>query len=1256
MKKHFRLLSLSLLLGAVAAAQQAQPPAKITLPDTLASTATGLTVAGKSWAYVVIQPSDPSSVKNKAFRVYGKNAAITAVGNFLPLGEIRPVTDKTTIAVMLARAATLGEDIDELSEVVDMLIDQWKIGNQSISPELSERIGMLVNRAQQSEKDAGTLRQLAVHSPTIRMATGLAWGGIINLPPGNIYTFEVREISNTGNDVAVVGRSEWITGQSAPLVAPSAPVQVPDLSPEGDLVVKLRWGLSTNLRRQSLQTTGFRVWRVAISASLPSTPTVAQVMAAPGAKQVTDSPVLLAKIFSSGNPSVSTDVANFTTDSTTSFVADNNNRDQTAPIEPTPATPPYVQKIGVPHVANTSYKYYVAALDWLGQPGTLSLAGTGIAIRTLPPPVPGGVKVEEVNLGGTSSQIRLRVSFDANQNTAPNVTSTRYAIYRGGSDAQSLEKRSYLMPDPELPLPPGESGLNALISLSHQSGRISHTDSALNPAGNLSSTFWYSVRAINDTPLGAIYSAPSPPIFGTFHDYSGPSAPYGSIQPDCLHALCREDSVQFITSDPLPSGEAVAGKGRVMRLKARRLSDDITRVQFLVIDPRTSNSGSGPQIVFAPGENEVYFDTTWLDPAFSNTSSQLIFGAVCISSSGSISYVGWRLLTWGGSIVSSNTHRTVIGFECAAAATSSLSSSSSLSSKMLINPGSITIATEGQTVRAILGTTAYNGRTAVVTITRSGQPTRSYPAEVSNNIVLFADPGSIPGAPTASYSIRIVREYQNYAPGNETANDLPPAWPSGISWPPKPTSCPHPTASTANGPTAVTLTVNLTNDTKEYRIFRQVDGGELAMFAEGVVDESTSAFDAIVVADQPNLPVSGRICYFAQLVDQHGNTSPLSQIGCIDILAPTPIPVLNEPKVLGTSAAPLMGLEWFCPADGVKRFRIRIVNLTTGVEVVSSPNGSEMPADSVNPIYFNYAPGTSTATSLPQGTTFATNVGLPINGAGTPPPSNHTAQFTVQLDHEYQVEVMAEGIIPSDITRSLPRKFTWHAPVASGSVAWPTRPLPRVVDGAPYNMTARELRANNPYFATSYAAPINHFFDENTPVLIPLGLMPITSTGYTSSRLAPEPTVQRGSWPLLTVNTSSFLYRGTANPNDYFFSIFSAASASKSVPVPPVVLYRQIVNAQSRNTTNTADMVQASPLVSAITWRTESGKTAIVDPLIVTLPSYDSATSRYTAVSFWLPDTKPVTVGYTYRYFLVRFGADWEMEQVIDCGSVTISQ
>ena len=107
------------------------------------------------------------------------------------------------------------------------------------------------------------------------------------------------------------------------------------------------------------------------------------------------------------------------------------------------------------------------------------------------------------------------------------------------------------------------------------------------------------------------------------------------------------------------------------------------------------------------------------------------------------------------------------------------------------------------------------------------------------------------------------------------------------------------------------------------------------------------------------------------------------------------------------------------------------------------------------------------------------------------------------------------------------------------------------------------------------------------------------------------------------------------------------------MPLLPVALYRQIVNAQGMNTTNTGDLVQVSPLISTIAWRAEGSKTAIIDPYIAPLQNTLSGYGRVAA--FYLADTHPVIAGHTYRYFLVRFGEDHEIDQVIDAGSVTIS-
>src|SRR5204862_55432 len=68
-----------------------------------------------------------------------------------------------------------------------------------------------------------------------------------------------------------------------------------------------------------------------------------------------------------------------------------------------------------------------------------------------------------------------------------------------------------------------------------------------------------------------------------------------------------------------------------------------------------------------------------------------------------------------------------------------------------------------------------------------------------------------------------------------------------------------------------------------------------------------------------------------QLLDENGNPSPMTQLGCVDC-APTttpPVPVLAKIKPVGDPASPGMTLSWFCPPYGVERFEVRIAGLPT---------------------------------------------------------------------------------------------------------------------------------------------------------------------------------------------------------------------------------------------------------------------------------------------------------------------------------------
>ncbi|MEP6980819.1 MAG: hypothetical protein ABJA16_08670, partial [Nakamurella sp.] len=62
----------------------------------------------------------------------------------------------------------------------------------------------------------------------------------------------------------------------------------------------------------------------------------------------------------------------------------------------------------------------------------------------------------------------------------------------------------------------------------------------------------------------------------------------------------------------------------------------------------------------------------------------------------------------------------------------------------------------------------------------------------------------------------------------------------------------------------------------------------------------------------------GTICFYVQLLDEHGNPSPMTLIGCIDTapVSPLPTPVLAKITSTGDESSPGMNISWFCPPYG----------------------------------------------------------------------------------------------------------------------------------------------------------------------------------------------------------------------------------------------------------------------------------------------------------------------------------------------------
>jgi hypothetical protein len=146
----------------------------------------------------------------------------------------------------------------------------------------------------------------------------------------------------------------------------------------------------------------------------------------------------------------------------------------------------------------------------------------------------------------------------------------------------------------------------------------------------------------------------------------------------------------------------------------------------------------------------------------------------------------------------------------------------------------------------------------------------------------------------------------------------------------------------------------------------------------------------------------------------------------------------------------------------------------------------------------------------------------------------------------------------------------------------------------------------------------------------------------------------------------------TGAPNDpntraYLWSFPSPSSPVASRLVLPVVLYRQLI-ADARGSIGLSDIVQVTPLVKNIAWRSrnrtesldglENGQTysftqtVIVDPLWRAAIRTTVDGSKF--ADLYLTDPHPVAEDSTYRYYIVQFRADGEIDQIIRAGDVTI--
>lgn len=1210
---------------------------------------------GRNWLYVVWK-TPQATYANRSYAIYLQTAANAT---FTRQAVVRPTSDQPVLQSYLARTASLGLSESALDADLGVLLRRKSWGGTydtqaqrwiSVfdSQPVTRKLNAALSRAFTVPEAYSALNLMAPRHPALRMALGQAWAGPVATGTTGPVTVEVREWDGTA-DGLVVGRVQLTPGQSEALTSPGRVVQVPDLRPQADLTVKLRWAVPTELRRRHLHSLGFVVYRVeaafAESHGLPLAASPAQIEqfvaqygppvlggqpATPNFAQVNAAPVPVHKLFNDA------DVGIADPDRTTFFLADDGNRGQLV-----------VDDVNGPRYAGLTdgsrWFYFVRAVDLLGRVGPASPLGEGLAVRTVPPDVPAQLSVADLPIGA-GQQRHLVVRWRANSN-GPEVnarTTQRYAIYRGllpegsspslnaFSDPQafrSFEPIGYVLP-----------------SAADANGQLTFVDTtALPTPGNLDRSVWYGVCALHDTPLDGFFpsphdrvqSAPAGPALGVFRDRTGPAAPQGFLNANCGRLLAFVDGAP--TSEPRVGTAVSDSRICHVRLRAKRRAGDrsVMAVQFSFIVG--SNVTTTPFVQFPPDSDEVVYDQDLFAPEPASPYVITCLGQGADGCTTSIAALPANLDV----LSPSETEYRVIRFVTGRYSTTEYGAGGTLAGTVGAVAFGGADAVGPAAVRAYLPNGNYEGQTVAVEgrTTGFGGPGELGPffvslgaATVRGGVVYFAHPGRSPGD-------RQGHEYRFFA------------FPSGIST----CGCLHDPRGAGTALTPVTIGIDVPATTREWRIFRRVDDGDLSLVQSSSIDPSQLTPEQILVQDKAMPPHGSIVRYFAQCFDQNNNPSPMTFLGKV-VLIPDPAkPLVNvaEAVVEATDAArpEHVRIRWVCPAPGVARFRVYIAPINqqeTTSGAATLPPGStltqgDLPAQYVKTSYL--VPGESTPRLIGLDRFFDTPP-LPVGSTA----SAHQAELRVVPGVTYVIYVATLGLDDSKFLQSKAQLFTWKNPTTQpvGLVGWPARPLPPVLrlPGVDAVRTADLLALPNyvPAFSTVPSAAAAAIY----PVVVTIGyqsLQPLTidhSPGDPTCAQHPYAFSTRYyAFPSETIPTAA-----GPDPNAYLFP-----------GVQSCVLFRQTLGSNSPGS-----LVQVSPLRPQISYFFDNRDfgdfslpvTTILDPFVKVL-TFDLG-GGLPGTFLTLTDTHPVQEGEAYRYYLVKYRPDGEIQHVVDCGTVSIPE
>lgn len=1240
------------------------PPQTFRLPPSLSCAGTVTQVGGQPWGYVVWNANDASWFDTHDVAVWLKPAG----GAFALQGVMSLMTDAHTIRAWVPRAASLGDDLGVANYLAGQLLTQWK-ADAPYPDDLADRLSMLAGRAAQLSGSATALRQMGNSRPIFRFLTGTAWAGPLGVADGQEAVIELRERSRaSGVEGGVVGRVVLTAGHFDALAAPGVPVQVPpgflqelpapaemplvlpasnqcDRLP--DLGVALRWAVPEALRRQILLTRGFMVWRLPEGGGEPSSADELDALARSGKLPTVPGPVRAlarvpgpaAKLFAaSGSKEAGPDVADFALDGSTFFMLDDNARFAMDENDP-------------PQVAGTAYaegeasRYYVAAVDLLGRYGPLSAVGTGVAVHTMPPDVPDVVRVESVmkpDIGNGLPAQRLRVVWKPNANADGSIATTHYLVFRDRL-ANTAPPTNALNRSTR---PTEHQNLIYLGAVAHPAeagSELTFDDEKLLPAADdYGRPYFYCIRAAHLGPFGYNLSNPSPAVAGILRDRVGPQPPTGAVVGDCPRAGIAFDQI------PAPDGPAaVAPELAVLRVVIRRGTEDgmLKEVDWVRLQADTeAGPVDSPRLCFGRT------DRVWFDFVVPEGNGWRVSAEACTPmgrKSHFISVYGGEMSYLHGSTRYVLTGR-ALGAPVIAMATPD-QPSGKYWTPYFMSAGSETVwnFTPQEPVTGTLSGVYeafwYNreGKHASLLVQKRllGDWNNSAASLLSPATNLFHFSGHLPPLSTDDWRVwRIV--------------DPPGA--------PDPADCPHtafPAGVAKIQPIRVTL--HIPAGAREYRLYRRIDAGELVLRSQGtgVWDDQ----EVTVLLEDGLIPqAGGSIRYYGQAFDENGNPSELVLVGAKLSAPKLPIPLLSRPVSSGDIDHPKVRIQAVCPSPGVKRL---VIDVNPPL-VDELPEGF-LPQLADDKLWFNLDAdaGVSQPFFSSQTLTVIASRFTGEDGALT-----LDVELPVALATNYIIKVRACGESVSNTVSSAPQLFTWTPPIQEGSVPWPSRPVPQVVGWAPelsaFQTSAGDFTFGGPTL-DMHTAPAY-------PVAIAIGRIMFKSA-------EPHTTDPASNWKIINNSYGSVLgvsgiprFVQSPEPDDLFHSfLFYKMKPSGggsgvympdlSQPLFPFVLYRrQTARKVGSSTVATpdTDITQVSPMIGRIAWMPETGGNPqfafLVDPFVGAL-ARGGFNAAHPMATLCLFDNTPVAVGATYHYYLMHFDSNFEPDQIIDAGAVTIT-